>query len=102
MTFVSGSTGVSFNADTRTLRYTTGTLLGSGGSEEFTVTVGVAADFVHTNLTNSATDAPPARTTAPSPGNNTGTDTDAVTRRADLSIAKSDGVPSVVAGTSTT
>ena len=36
------------------------------------------------------------------PGNNTATDTDSVTGSADLSVTKSDGAASVVAGTSTT
>src|SRR5204862_674245 len=43
-----------------------------------------------------------AGTTDPNNGNNSGSDTDTVTRSSDLSATKSDGVASVVAGTSTT
>src|SRR6185436_19792456 len=93
----SGSAGVSFDSGTNTVTYTTGTLAASG-AESFTVTVGVAADFVGSSLTNSAT----AGVTDPDSSNNTGTDTDTVTRSADLSVTKSDGANSVVAGTQTT
>src|SRR5437667_199738 len=102
MTFISGSAGVSYDAGTNTVSYTTGTLAPTGGTESFTVTVGVAADFAGSSVTNNATVSPPAGTTDSDNTNNTGTDTDAITRVADLSATKSDGVASVVAGTSTT
>ena len=49
--------------------------------------------------TASITSAP---ATDPTPANDAATDTDTVTKSADLAIAKTDGVASVVAGTSTT
>src|SRR5213078_3008585 len=52
LTFISGSAGVSYDSGTRTVSYTTGTLSHSGGTESFTVTVGVAANFVGSTLTN--------------------------------------------------
>jgi uncharacterized repeat protein (TIGR01451 family) len=61
----------------------------------------VAADYPGTSLTNTATiDSSPV--SDPTPGNNSGSDTDTVNKSADLSITKSDGVTSVTAGTSTT
>ena len=53
-------------------------------------------------LTNTATVSPPADVTDPNLANNTATDTDALTPQADLAITKTDGVTSVVPGTSTT
>src|SRR5204862_103963 len=102
LTFISGSAGVSYDSGTNTVHYTTGTLLGNGGTESCTVTVGVAANFAGSTLSNSATVTPPAGTTDPTPGNNTGSDSDAVTRSSDLSLTKSNGATSVVAGTQTT
>src|SRR5260370_1285498 len=62
----------------------------------------VAADFVGSTLTNNATVAPPAGTTDNNTANDTGTDTDTVTRVADLAATKDDFKTSVVAGTQTT
>ena len=45
---------------------------------------------------------PPAGVTDPDPGDNTATDTDTIEPMADLSITKTDGVTTVVAGTTTT
>ncbi len=53
-------------------------------------------------LTNTATVTPPPGTTDPNPTNDSTTDTDTLTPQADLSITKSDGVTSVVPGTSNT
>ena len=49
-------------------------------------------------LANTASAGVPATITDPVPGNNSDTDTDALLPRADLSITKTDGVTSVVAG----
>src|SRR5262249_56618971 len=53
-------------------------------------------------LVNTATGTPPAGETDNNLNNNTATDTDTITQVADLAITKTDGVSSVVAGTSTT
>ncbi|MGG6461835.1 OmpA family protein [Solilutibacter silvestris] len=58
----------------------------SGGTYQFTVTANVTA--TSGSVTNSATAQPPAGTTDPTPGNNTGTDTDTVTPVADVQITK--------------
>src|SRR5205823_2419108 len=94
LTFISGSAGVSYNAGTNTVSYTTGTLAPLTGTESFTVTVGVAANFAASTLTNTPSlhDALPI--SDPTPGNNTGTDTDTITRSADLAATKDDGVAS--------
>jgi uncharacterized repeat protein (TIGR01451 family) len=54
------------------------------------------------SLTNTATVTPPAGVTDTNPANNSATDTDTLTPQSDLSITKTDGVTSVVPGTSTT
>ena len=51
------------------------------------------------NLANTATVAAPGGVTDPTPGNNSATDTDTLTPKADLSITKTDGVTSTVPGT---
>src|SRR5207249_2039365 len=67
----------------------------------FALTLAVAPDFPGTSLTNTATiDSSPV--SDPTPGNNSASDTDTVTKSADLAITKSDAVTSVTAGTSTT
>ncbi|MFN6106731.1 MAG: PKD domain-containing protein, partial [Planctomycetaceae bacterium] len=58
MTFVSGSSGVAYDASTKTVRYVTGTL-GSTSSESFTVTVAIDASLTGT-LHNCATVTLPA------------------------------------------
>ena len=68
-------------------------------SYQLTVTVPPGSLIVTVVNTVSITSAP---VTDPDPSNNSATDTDAVIRSADLSITKTDGVASVVAGTSTT
>src|SRR5204863_163906 len=54
------------------------------------------------NLVNTATVTPPAGVTDPTPGNNSATDTDTPAAQADLSITKTDGKTTAVAGTSNT
>src|SRR5262249_46046706 len=53
------------------------------------------------DLVNTATVTAPSGVTDPTPGNNSATDTDTLSARADLSIAKTDGVTSVTEGTTT-
>ena len=68
-----------------------------GGSVTYTIggTVDAGARGL---LVNTASVGVPVGVTDPVPGNNAATDTDALVPRTDLSIAKSDGVASVVAG----
>jgi len=67
----------------------------------YQLTLAVQAGYVPATVVNTASiTSSPA--TDPTPANNTATDTDTVTRSADLAITKTDGVASVVAGTSTT
>ncbi len=54
------------------------------------------------NLVNTATVTAPAGVTDTNPGNNSATDSDVLTRQADLVITKTDGVLSVVPGGTTT
>ena len=54
------------------------------------------------SLANTATVTLPSGTTDPTPGNNSATDTNTLTPRADLSVTKTDNAASVIAGTSTT
>ena len=74
--------------------------LPSGGSVTFTVNASVTAGSG--SLTNTATIAPPAGTSDPTPGNNSAPDTNTVNPRADLSITKTDGITTVNAGGITT
>jgi uncharacterized repeat protein (TIGR01451 family) len=68
-----------------------------GGSVTFTVTGTVSASKTG-NLVNTASIAPPAGTTDPTPGNNSATDTDTQASQSNLSITKTDGNPSYVPG----
>src|SRR5207244_7924735 len=80
---------------------TTTAALAPSASTSFSLTLAVASDFPGTSLTNTATiDSSPV--TDPTPGNNSASDTDTVNKSADLSLAKSDRVTSVTAGSSTT
>ena len=69
----------------------------AGGSITYTV-VAQTSPSATGDLTNTATVAPPVDTTDPVPANDTATDTDTASPIADLSITKTDGVTSVVAG----
>ncbi len=73
--------------------------LANGATYQITVTATVTA--TNGSVSNVTTIAPPAGTTDPTPGNNTDTDTDTVTPSADLVIAKTNGVSSVLAGSTT-
>ncbi len=70
-------------------------VLPAGGSVTYTASCAIAASATGT-LSNTATVS--SSVTDPTPGNNSATDTDTLTPQADLSITKTDGVTSVVAG----
>ena len=72
-----------------------------GASVTFIITAAVGAGVTGT-LTNTATVAAPLGVTDTVAGNNTATDVDSLTPRADLSITKTDGVASAIPGQSTT
>ena len=78
-----------------------GLSLGSGQSITITLT-GTIDPSATGALTNTAHVGPAAGVTDPDLSNNTATDTDTLTPEADLSLSKTDGVTSVVPGTSTT
>jgi uncharacterized repeat protein (TIGR01451 family) len=80
-----------------TFTCTTTAILASGASVSYQLTLAVAASFAPANLSNTAsiTAAPAAD---PGAGNNTATDTDSITRSADLSIAKTDSADPVIPG----
>ena len=83
------------------LTCTTTAALAPGGSVSYELTLAVSAGYSGASLANTATiDSSPV--SDPTPGNNSDTDTNTVTKSANLSISKSDGVSSVTAGTSTT
>lgn len=72
----------------------------SGQFYEITVTANVTA--LSGNVTNTATVSTPVGTIDPTPGNNTASDTNAVTLIADLVITKTDGVAAIITGGTTT
>ena len=72
-----------------------------GASVTFTITAVVGAGATGT-LTNSATVSAPLGVTDTNAANNTATDVDSLTPRADLAVTKTDGVASVIPGQSTT
>ena len=72
-----------------------------GSTITYTVTANISSAATG-NLVNTATVAVPAGVTDPTPGNNSQTDTDTASPKADLSITKSDGTTTYVPGTSTT
>ena len=72
--------------------------LAPGGTATFTATGTISAGAVGT-LANTATVTPPSGVSDPVAGNNTATDTDTLTPRADLAITKTDGQASAVPGT---
>ena len=69
-----------------------------GGTATFTIR-GRVAPAARGTLVNTATVIAPAEVQDPLPGNNSATDTDRLTPVADLSITKTDEVPSVMPGT---
>jgi len=75
--------------------------LPAGGSFTFTVTAPVSAAATGT-MSNTATVSAPGGVTDPNPGNNSATDSDTITRTADLSITKTDGVTNATPGGSVT
>jgi uncharacterized repeat protein (TIGR01451 family) len=72
-----------------------------GASVTFTVAGSIPSSATGT-LVNTATVAPPAGATDPTPANNSATDTDTLTPTADLSITKTDGSATQVPGTAVT
>jgi uncharacterized repeat protein (TIGR01451 family) len=74
--------------------------LPSGGALTFTVAARIASDFGGTTITNTATVSAPSVTEANS-DNNSATDTDTVTKSADLAVTNTDGATSVDAGGTT-
>jgi uncharacterized repeat protein (TIGR01451 family) len=78
-----------------------GLSLAKGQSVTITLT-GTIDPAATGTLTNTAHVAPSSGVTDPNPANNSATDTDTLTPQADLAITKTDGVTSVVPGTSTT
>jgi uncharacterized repeat protein (TIGR01451 family) len=73
--------------------------LPSGGSVTYTATCSIpASTAAGTMIANTATVTAPVGIPDPVPGNNSATDTDTTVVSADLSIIKTDGVTSVVAG----
>src|SRR5207247_2415649 len=75
--------------------------LPAGGSVTYTVSAAIRGS-ASGSLSNTATVAAPAGVTDPTPGNNSATDTDTVTSRADLAVTKTDGVTVATAGGSVT
>ena len=74
--------------------------LASGAFYELTITADV--DAVDGSVTNAATASVPSGTMDPTPGNNTGSDTDTVNPVADLVMVKSNGLNGVTANQTTT
>ena len=72
--------------------------LPSGGTATFTVTGTVASSTPAGTLSNTVSVTMPGGTVDPTPANNQATDTTTITRRADLAVAKSDGVTSATPG----
>ncbi len=72
-----------------------------GGSVTFTAVCAISPAATG-SLVNTATVAPGAGVTDPTPGNNSATDTDTLTPQANVGITKSDGVTAAVPGTNTT
>jgi uncharacterized repeat protein (TIGR01451 family) len=79
----------------------TGLSLATGQSVTMTLT-GTVSPTATGSITNTVTVSPPSGVTDPNSGNNTAADTDPLTPTADLSIAKTNNVTSVVPGTTTT
>jgi len=73
----------------------------AGSTITYTVTANINSG-ASGNLVNTATVTAPAGVTDTNPGNNSATDSDALTRQADLTIIKTDGRISVIPGGTTT
>jgi uncharacterized repeat protein (TIGR01451 family) len=99
-TFVSATSGATYDAGANTVSFTTGTLA-PGDSTGFRLTLAISSSATG-NLVNTATVAPPAGTTDPNPSNNSATDTDTPAPVADLSITKTDGTATETPGANTT
>ena len=97
VSFVSATDGASYNSNTNTVNFVSGTLA-PGASTSFTLTVLVGAGLSG-ELANSATVSPPGGVQDPNPGNNTSTDLTTLTPSGDLSITKTDGQATDVPGT---
>jgi uncharacterized repeat protein (TIGR01451 family) len=75
--------------------------LAPSGTATFTLVATLAQSATGT-LTNTATVGVPPGVTDPNPANNTATDTDTLTPRADLAVTKTDGTTTAVPGGTTT
>ncbi len=73
-----------------------------GATVTYTANCTVATSSGNTTLVNTASVTAPSGTTDPTPDNNSDTDTDDLVRLSDLSISKTNGTSTVVAGGSTT
>ncbi len=97
-TFVSSSLGASCTSGATEVECQLGAV-GLGAATSFSITVavdpGATGSIANTAVVDSSTP-------DPTPGDNTSTDTSALLTRADLSLAKSAVVPTVVAGTNAT
>jgi uncharacterized repeat protein (TIGR01451 family) len=100
LTYVSATGTAGYFSGTNSVQAVLGTLA-TGDSESFTVTVLVGATATG-SIANTAAVAPPAGVTESDSTNNSATDTDPLVPMADLRIAKSNGVNSLVPGTQTT
>lgn len=73
----------------------------NGGTATFTLTATVSSTASVQDVVNTATVQPPANVSDPTPGNNSATDSDALVNNADLSITKTNGSSTVIAGAQT-
>ncbi len=97
----SGTAGTSGNTASGSANISDLLTIPNGGSVTYTVVVTIPANFIST-LVNTATVTPPAGTTDPVPDNNTATDTDTNSPRANLEVTKTDGTTTYISGTTTT
>ena len=97
LAFVSSTGGANYNPSTRTITYTTGTLI-SGATTAFQISAQIDPSATGT-LSNTATVTPPSGVVDPDPSNDTSTDTDKLKPTGDLSIVKTDGTANAIPGT---
>ena len=98
--YVSGSPGVSYDLDTNTISYVTGTLATSG-SESFAITLLLDPSLIG-ELANTAAVAPPTGVIDTDLTNNSDDDRDILIPDVDLEVTKTDGSEVAVPGSTTT
>jgi uncharacterized repeat protein (TIGR01451 family) len=98
---VTAGTGSGFTAAGSGSINDTAVNLAAGSTLTYVLTGTISPSATGT-LSNSATASPPPGTTDPTPGNNTGTDTDTLTPLANLTVAKDDGSTTYTPGTDVT